>query len=46
LTVEPHLVSLQVDPVIGVLDDTAVDGDATRMNPAARLDARTDTSLR
>ena len=37
---------LEVDPVIRVLDDFAVDSNATRADPAARIRSRSESCLR
>jgi len=44
--VEENPVALEIDPVIRILDNAAVDPDAPRVNPAARLCARANARLR
>jgi len=45
LVIEENFVALEIDPVVGILDDAAVDFDAAGVNPAARLGARANARL-
>jgi hypothetical protein len=44
--IEENAVTIEIDPAIRVFDDAAIDGDASRMNPAPGFAPRTDTGLR
>ena len=46
LAIEENFVAVEIDPLIGVFDDTAVDADAAGMNPAASLGARAEAGFR
>ena len=46
LSVEGHAIAVEIDPMIGVLDDLAVDADAAGADPAPRVRARRHAGLR